>query len=50
MLTLSDENHPIIIAYGATEEETAQTLFDGRFSIQRAGTGWAIALLAWVVK
>jgi hypothetical protein len=36
-------NVPIVAAYGSTEEEAATTLFDGRFSESRAGTGWVIA-------
>ena len=41
-------NHPVVLAYGATEDEAASTLYDGRFSTQRAGTGWVIALEVWV--
>ena len=41
-------NHPVILAYGGTEDEAASTLFDGRLTTQRAGTGWVIALEAWV--
>lgn len=39
-----DCNVPIMVAYGTTEQDAAATLFDGRFSHSRAGTGWAIAV------
>jgi len=42
-IDVSTCNVPIVAAYGSTEEEAATTLFDGRFSQSRAGTGWVIA-------
>ncbi len=38
-----EENTPVVVAYGGTAEQAASTLFDGRFQIQRAGTGHIIA-------
>jgi hypothetical protein len=35
---------PVVVAYGATEEEAAGILFDGRFSTLRGNTGWAVAV------
>lgn len=36
-------NIPVIVAYGNTEDEAAATLFDGRMTKERGGTGWIIA-------
>lgn len=42
-LEASECNTPVTIAYGATEQEAASTLFDGRFTSQPAGTGHIIS-------
>jgi hypothetical protein len=36
-------NIPAVVAYGSTEDDAAATLFDGRFTKERGGTGWIIA-------
>ncbi len=41
------DNAPITVAYGATQLEALSTLWDGRFSINRAAPFWAAAGL-WV--
>ena len=43
-----DCNHPVVLAYGSTETEAASTLFDGRFTKTRGGTGWVMACEVWV--
>ena len=48
LLTESELNHPVVMAYGSTEEEAAATLLDGRFTKTRGGTGWVVGILAWV--
>ena len=48
LLTECTCNHPVVVAYGSTEAEAASTLFDGRFTKTRGGTGWVIALAVWV--
>jgi hypothetical protein len=48
-----DENpcqHPVVISYGSTLDEAAETLFDGRFSKERGGTGWYVAAEWWIVN
>ena len=39
-----DCNHPVMAAYGATEEEAANTMLDGRFSILPAGNSLVVFL------
>ncbi len=41
------DNAPVTVAYGATEQEALSTLWDGRFSTNRASPLWAAAGL-WV--
>ena len=41
------DNAPVTVAYGATEQEALQTLFDGRFSTEAAAPAWSAASL-WV--
>jgi len=43
-----DCNHPVVLGYGSTEAEAAATLFDGRFTKTRGGTGWVMACEVWV--
>jgi len=43
-----DTNHPVTVAYGATEEEAAQILLDGRFTQQRGHTGHIMAMESWI--
>jgi hypothetical protein len=42
-LNINSENVPVVVAYGKTEEEAASTLFNWRFTKERAGTGWVVA-------
>ena len=44
MIEEDEVNCPVTVAYGATAEEAAQILFDGRISKDRGGTGWICAL------
>lgn len=44
-LEKDEENTPVVVAYGGTEELAVSTLFDGRFQVQRAGTGYIIAAM-----
>jgi hypothetical protein len=36
-------NIPVVVSYGTNEAEAATTLFDGKFTKTRGGTGWIIA-------
>jgi hypothetical protein len=50
MLEENPCQHPVVIAYGSTLDEAAGTLFDGRFSEERGGKGWVVAVETWIVN
>ncbi len=41
------DNAPVTVAYGVTEQEALEVLFDGRFSTEAAVPSWSVASL-WV--
>jgi hypothetical protein len=50
MLKENPCQHPVVIAYGSTLDEAAETLYDGRLSKERGGKGWVIAVETWIVN